>query len=151
MRKSEWAVKHFWCPFISKCLFDDNLFLMKPALYILPFFLLTLSGCDNLSEQKLVGKWKGAGITENSIPLDLNPKEIQFEFFESGLYTYQGTLNYKEAGSFKMTGDLLYTLDTINQASSEKAVKVKKLANDSLFLLMQSDGKERLVKLVREK
>jgi hypothetical protein len=44
---------------------------------------------------------------------------------------------------------LLYTLDTINQASSEKAVKIVNLTPDSLFLKMNEEGKIRIVKLFK--
>lgn len=122
---------------------------MRPALFLLPAFVVLFGSCGH-SEETLVGKWQGVGISENSVPLDVDPSEIHFEFFKNGLYAFQSTLAYKEAGKFKIEGDLLYTLDTINGASSEKAVKLMMLSKDSLCLLMQSEGNERLLKMTRE-
>jgi hypothetical protein len=83
------------------------------------------------------------------MPLDIDISTLRFAFFESGHYTFQGTLDYREAGTFSIKGDLLYTLDTINQASSEKAVKIVNLTPDSLFLKMNEEGKIRIVKLFK--
>ena len=124
---------------------------MKATIFILSVLTLTLFGCDSYSESKLFGSWRGVGVLENEIPLDLDPAEIRFQFLENGLYSFQSTFNYREAGTYKIDGDLLYTMDTINQASSEKAVRVISLSNDSLVIKMRSEGKDRLVKLLRVK
>ena len=134
----------------TSCIQKKAYFTMRPVLYLFPL-LLVLAGCDSFSEQKLFGHWRGAGVLENGVPLDIDPAEIHFEFCENGKYTFQSTLNYREAGTFKMADGLLYTLDTINQASSEKAVKVVKLSGDSLCLEMMTAGKIRMLKLVRGK
>lgn len=111
--------------------------------------LLVVVGCSPYSEGDLVGKWQGAQLLEGNEPLDLSPAEISFEFFESGAYEFQSTLKYREKGSFYLDGDLLVTTDTMNQASVEKTVAIVRLSSDSLHLLMDERGKERLLKLAR--
>ncbi|MEZ4960776.1 MAG: hypothetical protein R2830_13220 [Saprospiraceae bacterium] len=105
--------------------------------------------CTGLQQHQLTGRWKASDITEDGMPLDVDISTLGFVFSNDGFYEYHGTLNYKEAGSFSVRGDLLYTLDTINQASSEKAVKILNLTNDSLFLKMNEEGKIRIVKLFK--
>lgn len=121
---------------------------MKGTLFTLTF-LLALGGCNGMKEKALTGKWQACSVLEDGMPLDVNPDEVKFRFFENGLYTFNSTLSYKEAGTYKIIGDLLYTLDTINEASSEKTVKVMVLTEDSLFIKMNADGKEQLIKLYK--
>lgn len=99
----------------------------------------------------MIGHWKAQEVTEDGMPLDVDLSTLGFVFSKDGYYQYHGTLNYREAGTFSLNGDLLYTLDTINQASSEKAVKIINLTNDSLALKMNEEGKIRIVKLFKVK
>ncbi|MEK7257754.1 MAG: hypothetical protein AAB316_23555 [Bacteroidota bacterium] len=117
------------------------------------FFLLTisLSACNEWQEKKLTGKWQASQVLEDAMPLPVEVNAIGFEFLPGGHYNYTSTLNYREAGTFSVRGNLLYTLDTINEASSEKAVKIMALTKDSMELKMNEEGKERIVKLYRLK
>jgi hypothetical protein len=47
-------------------------------------------------------------------------------------------------------GTYLFTRDTLNQASTEKAVEILKLANDTLQLKMMDGDKERQLTMVRQ-
>ncbi len=114
-------------------------------------FLFLFNACNEYAESSLTGEWKGAALLEDGMPLEVDPAEIGFEFNKNGLYQFRSTLNYKEAGTFSIRGNLLYTLDTINEASTEKAVKIVLLTADSLFIKMNADGKERIVKLAKVK
>jgi hypothetical protein len=107
--------------------------------------------CGNVQEKKLVGKWQAASVTEDGMPMPISPADIGFEFFENGYYHYRSTLSYKEAGSFSVQGSLLYTLDTLNKASTEKSVQILELTQDSLFLKMNNEGKIQEVRLGRVK
>lgn len=110
-----------------------------------------LVACGNVQEKKLVGKWQAANVLEDGMPMPISPSDIGFEFFENGYYHYRSTLNYKEAGSFSVQGSLLYTLDTLNKASTEKSVQILELTEDSLFLKMNNEGKIQEVRLGRIK
>lgn len=112
---------------------------------------ITLFGCANVQEKKLVGKWQGASLIEDGVPMQVSPSEIGFEFFNKGFYHFRSTLNYREAGRYSLIGNLLYTMDTINEASTEKSVQILELSDDSLFLKMNAEGKEQLVKLFKVK
>jgi len=113
--------------------------------------LFLLCGCDNPNKKLLIGKWQADKILEENKPLEVDFSSINFNFTEAGMYNYQSTLDYREAGSYYLQSNLLYTLDTLNEASMEKAVKITKLTQDSLFLKMNEDGKERIMRLFRVK
>lgn len=111
--------------------------------------LLPIVSCTNVQEQKLVGTWQASSLMEDGMPIPVPPSEVGFEFFKNGDYHFRSTLNYEEAGIFSVKGSLLYTLDTLNEASTEKSVQILSLTKDSLFLKMNADGKLRTVKLFR--
>ncbi len=105
--------------------------------------------CGNPYEKKLLGKWQAVAVLENDTPMDINPEVIWFQFSPHQQYEYHGTLKYREAGSYYLESKYLHTIDTINQASTEKAVEITRLTDDSLFLRMSEGSKERIIKLVR--
>ena len=97
-----------------------------------------------------MGKWQATSLMEDEMPIPVPPSEVGFEFSDNGYYHFRSTLNYREAGTFSVRGSLLFTLDTLNEASTEKSVQILELAMDSLFLKMNNDGKIRVVKLGRQ-
>lgn len=112
---------------------------------------LLLSGCQaSITASELGGHWVAVAITEKDKPLPVNPEEIHFRFDPKQMaYNYQSTLNYKEAGSFFIEGNLLHTLDTLNLASTEKIVSINLLTADSLRLFMVDNGNPRVLTLVK--
>lgn len=110
-------------------------------------FCLVLFSCENQYENQLLGKWQAYELLEEGKRLEVQPEVINFNFMENGLYTYQGTLTYKEAGNYYLKSDLLYTVDTVNEGSVEKAVRIMSLNPDSLLIKMNDRGKERVMKL----
>lgn len=112
--------------------------------------LLLFSACQTYEEDLLSGAWRGSSILESNQPLEIDPAAIKLTLQPNGAYQYESTLNYREAGTFYMEQQYLYTMDTLNQASTEKAVEIVLLTPDSLHLRMNEGGKERLLKMVRE-
>ncbi len=123
---------------------------MKYAMIILSS-LLFLFACKNVEKQKLVGKWQATSILEDGMPMPIPVNVVGFEFFPNGYYNFRSTLEYKEAGTFDVSGSFLHTLDTINEASTQKAVQIMQVSEDSLLLKMNADGKEQLIKLFKIK
>lgn len=110
-----------------------------------------LTACQSGYEQEaLQGRWEAVAITEEGTPLAVDPSQIELHFLASDLYTYQSTLNYREAGSYYIDGTYLFTRDTLNQASTQKAVEILKLANDTLQLKMMDGDKERQLTMVKQ-
>ena len=95
---------------------------------------LFLTGCQaSITASELGGHWVAVSATERDKPLS----------------NYQSTLNYQEAGSFFLDGNLLHTLDTLNLASTEKIVSISLLTSDSLRIFMVDNGNPRTLTLVK--
>lgn len=124
--------------------------IMTKAFLPVIFLLLTFLACKQYEEDLLSGTWRGSAVTEADKPLDIEPSSIKLILDPDGSYRYESTLNYQEAGTYFLDQQYLYTMDTINQASTEKAVEIILLSPDSLHLRMNEAGKERLLKMVRE-
>lgn len=105
------------------------------------------SGCEQVENETIKGQWQGVTILEKGNPLEVNPKEIRLNFMANNKYGYQSTLNYQEAGTYHLDKKYLYTIDTVNQASTQKAVEILLLSEDSLHLKMMVEGQERVLKL----
>ncbi len=123
---------------------------MKHAMIIL-CSLFFLVACKDIGKQKLLGKWQAAAILEDGMPMPVPVNVVGFEFFPNGFYHFRSTLEYKEAGTFDVKGSYLFTLDTINEASTQKSVQILQVTEDSLFLKMNAEGKEQVIKLFKIK
>jgi hypothetical protein len=112
---------------------------------------LLLTGCQApITASELGGHWVAVSATERDKPLSINPEEIHFRFDPKQMaYNYQSTLNYREAGSFFLEGNILHTLDTLNLASTEKIVSISLLTSDSLRIFMVDNGNPRTLTLVK--
>ena len=117
---------------------------------IVSFVLISLISCENKFAQDILGTWQCIDVSEEGNSLDLDVSVINFSFDENRGYTYQGTLAYKEAGSYRLVGDKLYTTDTVDVNAVEKVVKITLLEGDSMKFKMNDGGKERIMSLVRK-
>lgn len=118
---------------------------------LLIFCFANLLSCNNERPNLLSGKWKATRLTENDKVLNVNLDEITFSFTDDNLYVYTSTLNYREAGSYYLKSNYLYTTDTLNQASTEKVVELIQITADSMQIRMEETGQERLLTLIKEK
>lgn len=111
---------------------------------------LLLVACQPYGNGDLAGEWRAVHLVEghDSVAIDLST--VGFSFTAEGDYTFRSTLDYHEAGTYRLDGPYLFTTDTVNQLSTEKAVEIQQLANDSLVLLMNEAGRDRVLVLERE-
>ncbi|MBR9922823.1 MAG: hypothetical protein GYB31_18505 [Bacteroidetes bacterium] len=114
------------------------------GLFIFAFYLFS---CGINNESILLGNWQAVNIEEEGNALKVDPGVVKFNFKENGNYTFSSTLNYREAGSWNLEGNILYTLDTVNQQSVEKAVQVLHLSTDSLSIKMNRNDNSRIIEL----
>ena len=114
------------------------------------FTFIFITACQPKKSTKIIGNWQATTVLEEKRPLEVDVKVIKLSFHDDQNYTYHGTLKYKEAGTYSIEKDLLYTLDTLNFASIEKAVKITLLTDDSLHIKMNENGKERIIKFIKE-
>ena len=122
-------------------------FEMKSNFLLLPFLLIV--GCSHFDEQLLVGNWQASFVSEDGKVMEIDYTPVNFEFSKDGFYTFNSTIDYKEAGSYYINGNLLYTTDTLNTATTEKAVEITCLTQDSLILKMMANEKPKMMKLFR--
>ncbi|MGH1437699.1 MAG: hypothetical protein ACRBG0_24900 [Lewinella sp.] len=122
---------------------------MRIALAILGLSLFFFA-CDPYAESDLAGNWEAIRITEEGDSLAVDLSGIRFEFTNNGRYYFHSTLNYEEAGTYRLDGPYLFSTDTTQEISREKAVEIVLLNTDSLQLRMQELGKERVMLLKKE-
>ena len=113
------------------------------------FVCLLISACQNITEEDLYGQWQAVDLREEGMPLAVNLSEISLNFNEQE-YQFNSTLNYREAGSYYLRSNLLVTKDTLQVNGVEKGIEISKLYQDSLFLRMNEQGKQRRLVLVRQ-
>lgn len=114
-------------------------------------FLLCLSACGpRYSPEELDGNWSGIEFTEEGDSVLIDPTELKFYFSETGTYTYDGTLRYREEGEYRLERDLLVTKDALVDTAAEKAVRILTLNPDTLRLKMNAGGREQLLTLLRQ-
>jgi len=114
------------------------------------FLLAGFSACQSDRTAPLQGNWQGTLLLEaqDSVPID--PALLQFSFTEGGRYSFTSTLNQREAGTYRLQGDLLYTRDTLSNQTKEKVVRLEFVAPDSLVMNMQQGEQARVLYLVRK-
>lgn len=115
-------------------------------------FLLILGSmsCRSDYQEALAGTWQGIKIEEEGQPLaGVDPDALKLVFMTDGKYQYFSTLNYREAGSFRVDFPYLYTMDTLQGTAEDKAVEILQLGEDSLSIKMNEEGKVRIVHFER--
>jgi hypothetical protein len=118
-------------------------------LVLLLFSVVLFASCGEMSPNQLIGKWEAKSVMEDGLALEIDYPIIQLELSGNGTYTYQGTLNYKEAGKWRIQSKYLFTKDTLKGEGVEKAVLISELAPDSFDMEMKEGGKQRVMKMVR--
>jgi hypothetical protein len=109
--------------------------------FIFLSILLSFSSCNFIANYQIVGVWKATEIFENDkILKDKTLENIILQFNDEGNYSYEGTLNYKEAGIFKVSSNSLLLT---TQLKEEKELHIESLNSKKLVLLMEDSGKTR--------
>jgi hypothetical protein len=121
---------------------------MRKLTFILAVTLGVTVGCKSEFERNIEGNWFADALTEGGAPIEVDGDIVQFEFKSNLEYAFNGTLNTREAGKFRIRNNYLYTKDDLKNAP-EKAVRIDRLTVDSLVLAMNDKGKERVLTLLR--
>lgn len=109
--------------------------------FIFISILLSLNSCNFIANYQIVGVWKATEIFENDKLLkDKTLENIILQFNDEGNYSYEGTLNYKEAGKFNVSSNSLFLT---TQSKEEKELHIESLNSKKLVLLMEDSGKTR--------
>ena len=116
---------------------------------LIALLLFLLSACTNRMEKELIGRWQGVELLEEGEPLAIDPAEIRFEFFSKNDYSFASTLNYREAGHYRVQSEYLFTTDTTRADATEKVIRILQLEVDTLVMEMKEQEKPRELKLLR--
>ena len=109
--------------------------------FIFLSIFLSFSSCNFIANYQIVGVWKATEIFENDkILKDKTLENIILQFNDEGNYSYEGTLNYKEAGKFNVSSNSLFLT---TQSKEEKELHIESLNSKKLVLLMEDSGKTR--------
>jgi hypothetical protein len=115
--------------------------LRNSSKFIFLSIFLSFSSCHFIANYQIIGVWKATEIFENDkILKDKTLENIVLQFNDEGYYTYEGTLNYKEAGKFKVKRSSLFLS---SQSEEEKELHIEALNSKQLVLLMEDAGKIR--------
>jgi hypothetical protein len=114
--------------------------LRNTSKFIFLSILLIFSSCNFIANYQIIGVWKATEIFENDKILKDKTLENIVLQFNDGNYTYEGTLNYKEAGKFKVKRSSLFLS---SQSEEEKELHIEALNSKKLILLMEEAGKVR--------
>ena len=113
--------------------------------------LLIFYACKTKETYALVGTWRAASLKEKNVPVKTEwLPEVWFKFNENDTYEYHSTLNYKEAGRYRVLANGLYTKDTLIAGAREKLVKIIRLNQDSLHLEMRKEGVPQHLMLIKD-
>lgn len=121
-----------------------------PLIVSFLFLLAAFYACQSDYTAPLQGHWQGTLLLEGQDSVPIDPTLLQFSFTEQGKYSFNSTLNQREAGTYRMQGDLLYTRDTLTKQTKEKVVRLEFVTPDSLVMNMQQGEQARVLYLVRK-
>ncbi len=112
------------------------------------FMSIAMYSCTEKSENgKLIqGNWQGTEWLINGQSSNRNVDGTSFSFDDKGNYTF----NYgatKEAGTYKVENDMLFTTP---EKQSEIMVKIMKLTKDSLVFDMNRGGQPETLTLLKK-
>lgn len=112
------------------------------------FLFISLNSCSYLATYQMVGVWRVVEIFENNKLLkDKTLDSVILQFNDEGQYTYQSTLNYKEAGNFEVKRNILVMSNHLS--NEEKKLHIDALSSKKLVLLMEDAGKARKMVFIK--
>lgn len=113
-------------------------------------FGLLIASCSDSRYEALQGSWQAESFIEEGDSVAVDLREIRLEFIGSDQYAFHSTLNYREAGSYRLEGSMLYTLDSLAPNAIERALRIRQLEADTLLLDMEANGKKQALRLLRQ-
>ena len=114
--------------------------------FLLTSLLIFILSCSNSEKYELIsGSWKCSSWTNEASGIDKCNNNVQFDFNPDKSYnSIIGKV--KDSGEYSIQDGLLYISP---EGKLEFAVKITKLNNDTLVLLMNQAGNKEVLTLVR--
>lgn len=124
-----------------------------PQLFRTTAFTLLLIWVSCQSKQQrhfLQGHWSAFRYerADSSVLQDyLN--QVTLSIDGNNRYSFTSTLNYREAGTFRLSDQFFFVTDTTRLPSREKKLLIRYLTKDTLILGMEEDGEDRTLMMYR--
>jgi hypothetical protein len=112
---------------------------MKYVFAILTLFVaFVLTACEEkiYDDSEFYGKWNCIEYIEMGESQKILPGEIVFDFMDDNTYFYKGG-TYKEAGTWKIKGKILYTQA---EGKLEKPVEIETKSENGMTFKMTDSG-----------
>ncbi len=109
--------------------------------------ILTLLSCTTSENYELIsGEWKCTSWINEAKAMDKCKNNVYFKFQTDKSY-FSKLGNKEDSGDYKILDDMLYITPS---GKMEFAVKIIKLNNDTLELLMNQAGDKEILTLIKE-
>jgi len=123
---------------------NNQYLIVMRYLLLLPLFLIV--ACSESTDAELTGQWQGSSWLVKGQPSGRDASQVSFDFQADGRYS--GSFgNQKEAGSYRLEGNKLYTNA---EGQAEKMVEVSLSGTDTLRMDMNRAGTPETIVLVRK-
>ena len=119
-------------------------------LFIFVFLSLSLFSCQQ-DQPQLLGKWKVVDIKDEGQFQEFDMDSIAFEFLQGDSFRMTDTYGGKILGSFKMDPPYLYISTFEKDGTKKKPIEMLKFTEDSIQLLMNTNGVKRTIFLVKKR
>ena len=88
-------------------------------------------------------------LIEEGDTIDVILDDVGLFFDTDGSYIYTSTLDYEESGTFRSSGDMLFTTPTAQDTLLERPVEIALLTDNLLHLNMKEGDKNRILEFER--
>jgi len=118
-------------------------------LSLLLIFTFSLFSCEQ-DQPQLLGRWKVIDIKDDGQLQEFDMDSIYFEFLSGDSFRMTDTYGGKILGNFKMESPYLYISTFEKDGTQKKPIEILKFTDDSLHLLMNSNGVRRRIMLIKK-
>ena len=118
-------------------------FWLISGMFLLLSFVL-YSGCIKSSDVEITGRW------ERSTNVDGDGRPQVLFFKSNGTYYASNWNGMSEAGIYSTDNRELFTIDTLNEASTERFVEIVLLTDQELQLRVNAPGDDSILTFARQ-
>jgi hypothetical protein len=107
------------------------------------------AACNSDRTPELLGSWQANLLIEEGDTIDVILDDVGLYFAKDGSYIYTSTLDYEESGTFRTSGEMLFTTPAAQDTLVERPVEIALLDKDVLHLNMKEGDKNRILEFER--
>jgi len=113
------------------------------------FSILILPACQKDQRPDFLnGSWQAYRYERaDSAALEDYLSQIQLDIVLHNHYHFSSTLDYEEAGTFRLSDQYFLVTDTTREPRQEKRMRIRALTSDTLILDMMENGEDRTLNM----